>query len=140
MKSLEQIQEENRKAIIMAANPEAKSYKQALRMELGIGCEASYNYDDKDIKIIGKPLTLDRVLLLFKRKSLQRFHEFTYYDEFKLKDSDHIYKNSFQIWVKNKNFKVIAVFNWELTKPTLEMQSEEVQRSINKILMGNEQR
>jgi hypothetical protein len=38
MKTLEQIQEENRKAIIMANNPSAKDYDEALEMELGVGC------------------------------------------------------------------------------------------------------
>jgi hypothetical protein len=38
-KNLEQIQEENRRAIITACNSEAKSYEEALKMELGFGCE-----------------------------------------------------------------------------------------------------
>ncbi len=38
MKTLPQVQEENRKAIIMACNPEAKTYEEALHMELGLGC------------------------------------------------------------------------------------------------------
>ena len=42
-KSLEQIQEENRKAIIMANNPEAKTYEEALKMELEFSCELSIN-------------------------------------------------------------------------------------------------
>ena len=38
MKTLDQIQEENRKAIIMANNPEAQSYEEALHDELGFNC------------------------------------------------------------------------------------------------------
>jgi hypothetical protein len=38
MKTLKQIQEENRKFIIMANNPTAKTYDEALEMELGYGC------------------------------------------------------------------------------------------------------
>jgi len=34
-KTIEQIQEENRKLIILANNPEAKSYEEALEQELG---------------------------------------------------------------------------------------------------------
>jgi len=100
MQELKQIQEENRKAIIMACNPEAKTYEEALEMELGFGCELYNNNDYKIIidvdtntrgedwnfitrsyencmrhreirraeikKIIGKPLTLTRVLIALK--------------------------------------------------------------------------
>ena len=107
MKTLKQIQEENRKFIIMANNQTAKTYEEALEMELDFGCiiydildnisdtQAECNYHKiiyssngimftvksldgynrfndvclenllcKDyFKIIGKPLTLDRVLI-----------------------------------------------------------------------------
>ena len=113
MKTLQKIQEQNRKFIIMANNPTAKTYDEALEMELSFGCELLVNdnilcyvnedpvYNDekpifnkyileevreistgrftkidkfkligcdnlrdfKDVKIIGKPLTLDRVLI-----------------------------------------------------------------------------
>jgi hypothetical protein len=33
------IQEQNREFIIMANNPTAKTYEEALEMELGFGCE-----------------------------------------------------------------------------------------------------
>ena len=145
MKTLQKIQEENRKFIIMANNPSAKTYEEALEMELGFGCELLVNdnilcyvngdpiYNDekptfnkyileevkeistgsftkkdkikligcdnlrdfKDIKIIGKPLTLDRVLIAFGRESLG-------------------------LWK-------------DLKKETLEDQSEETQREINNI-------
>jgi hypothetical protein len=38
MKTLQKVQEENRKFIIMANNPTAKTYDEALDMELDIGC------------------------------------------------------------------------------------------------------
>ena len=126
MKTLQQIQEENRKFIIMANNPTAKTYDEALEMELGkVGCNFEYlidgiereaisigeqfkglisiqSWDDmmiskEDItKIIGKPLTLSRVLIAFGRESLD-------------------------LWE-------------DLTKETLEEQSEETQRKINQLI------
>ena len=46
-KTIEQIQEENRKLIIRANNPEAKSYEEALEMELGFGCGVVLNKEFK---------------------------------------------------------------------------------------------
>ncbi len=158
MKSLEQIQEENRKAIIMAVNPDSKSYEEALKMELGIGCnvlcedlilkiissvnqgsnyerytaldsgggEWHFDYNNSDIKIIGKPLTLDRVLLTFRR--LKRVGSFTL-EDFPI--------NEVLINVNHNYGETTKVF-WDLTKQTLELQSPETQIAINKILMGNE--
>ena len=146
MKKLEQIQEENRKAIIMANNPEAKSYNEALEMELGFGCEIKVNnirktndhkiildtdYEDglkfRDVRrveiktIIGKPLTLDRVLIALESKDN--------------------YWNGY-----GYSFGHIGIFcpeggggnlicYWDLKKPTLEEQSEETQREVNKLLI-----
>ena len=138
MKTLKEIQLENRKFIIMANNPEAKTYDEALEMELGNGCLLddvyhrgdslshenfveilkygqnnfldtfiSYGesldmfiepceWEDREIfqyKIIGKPLTLSRVLIAFGRESLD-------------------------LWK-------------DLKEETLEEQSEEVQRDFN---------
>ena len=88
MKTLKQIQEENRKAIIMANNPTAK----------------------------GKPLTLDRVLIGASKVSL------TYYPH-----SNGLNLNSHIIW------ELLAM--WNLTKSTLEDQSKETQRVINKLFI-----
>lgn len=128
MKTLKQIQAENRKFIIMANNPTAKTYDEALEMELGKDCQikykdsilfyfgqndfefdlyktqndfkgllrTQYSPQKNECKIIGKPLTLNRVLIAFGRKSLD------------------LWKN--------------------LTKETLEEHSEETQREINKLL------
>jgi hypothetical protein len=145
MKTLEQIQEENRKAIILANNPEAKDYDEALEMELGVGCrfdsgesvffifretmEHLYFSQEgdfwieklrpehiKDHRIIGKPLTLDRVLIAASKVSL------TYYPH-----SNGLNLNSHIIW------ELLAM--WNLTKPTLEDQSEKTQRVINKLFI-----
>jgi hypothetical protein len=56
MKTLEQIQEENRRFIIMANNPEAKSYEEALLENEGsnfVFCEGCNTYINtkKTIKI-----------------------------------------------------------------------------------------
>lgn len=154
---LEEIQEENRKFIIMANNPTAKTYEEALEMELGLwGCEVilqnteefencpikiTYesivkgyytlgNENQKDLgfssdryiklvydgteehvrKIIGKPLTLNRVLIAVKDLTLV------------LNDS------------KGLTFNLRL---WDLTKETLEEQSEETQKEINRIINSN---
>ena len=100
MKTLEQIQEENRKAIILANNPEAKDYDEAL--------------------IIGKPLTLDRVLIALG----VGFETKTFQDGSPDKD---IYLSIF-----NNTKRVL----WDLNKRILEDQSEETQRVINKLLIN----
>jgi len=187
MKNLEQIQEENRKSIILANNPEAKDYEEALEMELDIGCiiarhdignwghlasELYYritnlvktkeykNYDfiltccgfqkfgcgwlgDKNeqirvnkkkiieelicqspdhrgqarTKIIGKPLTLDRVLIALE----------PYPNNWGIV-AGHIAK------INRKACSYDFKCEWDLTKPTLEEQTEETQRAINKLL------
>jgi hypothetical protein len=163
MKTLEQIQEENRKAIIMANNPAAKDYDEALEMELTKGClvnievdthhhiyevyelldedgnkisnrayyqNINYNsvYNSKFItlteyeleskKIIGKPITLDRVLIALE----------PYPNNWGMV-AGHIAKINRKAC--NYDFKC----KWDLTKTTLEDQSEETQRAINKLLI-----
>lgn len=146
IKDIKQIQEENRQSIIMACNPEAKSYEEALEMEVGFGCKViisprnkhdkkyeeivwntsgvgiiclggrAYILESKD-KIIGKPLTLDRVLL-----SLEP------------------YPNNYGIVagyisrINRKTFTYDFICKYDLTKGTLEEQSEDCQRAINKLL------
>ena len=122
-KSLKQIQKENRKFILEAIH--SCSYEEALKKEEGRTCEYPYqtNYgvqviigDVKDygynrkkhfpdaflIEIIGKPITLNRVLLAVIKS----------YNEIRNFDLD----------------------NWDLTRETLDQQSEETQREINKLL------
>jgi len=106
MKTLEQIQEENRKAIIMANNPAAKDYDEALRQE-GNHCLVCEGLPT------GKPLTLDKILLALSGVTITRgFKELIYLPD----EGDSICK-------------------WDLTKPTLEDQSEETQRVINKLFI-----
>ena len=150
-KSLKQIQEENRKFILEAIH--GCSYDEALKKEIGFGCDiVVQNYvcgvkdkteiltidksvkicditglfvftgDDKKpseiIEIIGKPITFDRVLLAIQFSNIEiECDRFVFK---KLTISYSIYK--------------IDKFDWDLTKDTLEKQSEETQREINKIL------
>ena len=131
MKTLEQIQQENRKMILEAIH--GCSYEEALEKELGFGCEIlskTYNHkitigklyeSEKDtIKelyhIIGKPLTLDRVLLAICQTR--------YYDD--------IYLNE-ETKTLEFDYKDLSL---SFVKPTLEEQSEETQRAFHKFMGG----
>ncbi len=136
-KSLEQIQQENRKFILEAIH--GCSYEEALEKELGVNCkiilDGSFgikNYDytiiDEDnfkisreqiTEIIGKPLTLSRVLLALKDKKIG----------FSDKDLGAIWKGEY--------IYDDYIYEWDLTKETLEEQSEETQRGINSYLTIN---
>ena len=165
MKTLEQIQEENRKAIIMVNNPAAKDYDEALEMEIEYGCKI-YDLTNKffgvpnsnemtlisgdfkrdnvgsfldyrgdptikvrfknllnknDYKIIGKPLTLDRVLIGLEALDSVYYEGYGY-------SYGHIGEFS-------PEEIGILLCEWDLTRPTLEDQSEETQRIINKLLI-----
>jgi len=155
MKTLKQIQEENRKFIIMANNPTAKTYEEALEMELGYGCivllreggvhrigdeDMSLHKEDRYVlshknycegcpeprkigfQIIGKPLTLSRVLISIRK----HFEFFKNYN--KLLNNNHILE------FENPDKDSEILLSWDLTKETLEEQSEETQREINKLL------
>ena len=140
----------------MACNPKARTYEEALEMELGIGCIASVNSNDpqpiiaqgfdydkqekvfgftyakdidstcddsifffpncSDLKIIGKPLTLTRVLIALSEKCYG-------IDQAELTDNILIYTRPYD-----------ESAEWNLTKKTLEEQSEKTQREINKLL------
>ena len=162
-KSLEQIQIENRKFILEAIH--ACSYEEALKKELGFGCEVIARiwgnllrstidnltccfdgdylrfrelvgdisirdltdeglerlkeYQDarhRIIEIIGKPLTLSRVLLAISKHG--------YYDDIWFGD---LYGDSYEML----EFDLKGV-SFDLTKETLEEQSEETQRGLNK--------
>ena len=158
-KSLQEIQKENRKFILEAIH--GCSYEEALQKEWGENCiiedcilngsemaswgrvikdnrhkslyanidsgnqlEFSVNWDD-DFKctIIGKPITLSRVLLAI------------------WKSDKYYYKSSFdkaqkEMWFGEK-FHALKFgskgVSFDLTKETLEEQSEETQRAINKL-------
>ena len=141
-KSLEQIQQENRKFILEAIH--GCSYEEALKKELGVGCkvkikrfmstqdfnEEIFVIDDyceffnesffkttdshrhREItEIIGKPLTLSRVLLAISKHG--------HYDYVWLAGE----RIDFEFYLKGVSF--------DLKKETLEEQSEETQRAIN---------
>ena len=93
MKTLEQIQEENRKAVIMVNNPATKD----------------------------KPITLDKVLIVASNCNA------TYYPD----------SNGLKVGIFNHDKDESKEFlaEWDLTKTTLEEQSEGTQRIINKLLI-----
>lgn len=146
-KTLEQIQKENRKFILEAIH--GCSYEEALEKELGVNCKIIvdgvyvknyvYTITDKDdfkkgrnqiIKIIGKPLTLSKVLLTFKNKDVKTCFE----DEIifniagsqfcglKLEDEFH-----------SSHYSLYGICRWNLELETLEEQTEETQRKINEL-------
>ncbi len=143
-KSLEQIQKENRKFILEAIH--GCSYEEALKKELGVGCkvkikrfistqdfnEEIFVIDDycdfftekwfrtidschhnEIIEIIGKPLTLSRVLLALPSE--------LYY-----------YKSGNLLYIAKPNQDPKEQITCDLTKETLEEQTEETQRGLNK--------
>ena len=151
-KTIQEIQKENRKFILEAIH--GCSYDEALKKEIGFGCDiVVQNYvcgvkdkteiitldksigicdltglfvftkDNKPleiIEIIGKPITFDRVLLAIPFSNIEiECDRFVFK---KLTISYSIYK--------------IDKFDWDLTSETLEQQSEETQREINKIFIG----
>jgi len=159
MKTLEQIQEENRKLIILANNSEAKDYDEALEMESRqVGCQVKTTqspfspkhkktvisnilWDDgideavnerfychrddhtftvikQDCKIIGKPLTLDRILIALQSQ------EIGFLDGYLFELEDKGYDGMVEQFI----------CEWNLTKPTLEEQTEKTQRAINTLL------
>jgi hypothetical protein len=164
-KTLEQIQKENRKFILEAIH--GCSYDEALKKEIGFGCDiVVQNYacgvkdkteiltidksigicdltglfvfakDNKPleiIEIIGKPITLGRLLLAFKNKEVKIYNNslvFSYaWERFYplIEDKESGAYPEYKLWN-------LFGFDWDLTSETLEQQSEETQREINKIL------
>jgi hypothetical protein len=140
-KTLQEIQEFNRKKIICAVNG-TENYEEALKKEEGDSCHYLYktNFGEREIigdprrcgynrekhhpdafllKVIGKPLTLDRVLLALE----------PYPNNFGI-----VAGNIARIDRKNHTYNFICL--WNLTKATLEEQSEETQRAIYELLGG----
>lgn len=83
------------------------------------------------IEIIGKPITLSRVLLAFKNKDVKIYNKslvFSYeWESFYplIEDTESAYP-VYKLWN-------LFSFDWDLTKETLEEQTEETQRGINKL-------
>lgn len=150
-KTLKQIQKENRKFILEAIH--GCSYEEALKKEEGRTCEYLYqtNYgvqiiigDVKDygynrerhhpnaflVEIIGKPITLCRLLLAFKNKDVKTCYEDeiifniagSQFCELKLEDEFH-----------NSHYSLHGICLWNLELETLEEQTEETQRKINEL-------
>ena len=149
-KPLQQIQEENRKFILEAIH--GCSYEEALKKELGFGCKVLVqhfvyikesteiikldesvgicdltglyvytNYgQSKIIEIIGKPLTLSRVLLALKSK-----------EDLSNPKKYELYLGITKLFYYNyaKNIELVL----DLSKETLEEQTEETQRGLNEL-------
>ena len=136
-KTLEQIQKENRKFILEAIH--GCSYEEALEKEQGATCEylyqtefgvkrimgdiKNYGYNRKKhfedaflIEIIGRPITLDRLLLALPHKQIEI--ELSWFGD------SVIFKYDF--FGPRKFF-------WRLLFSTLEEQTEETQKEINKL-------
>ena len=150
-KSLSEIQKENRKFILEAIH--GCSYEEALKKEEGdfchylyqtnygeqtiIGDVKSYGYNkDKHfpnaflIKIIGKPLTLSRVLLAFKNKEIKSIlgddlifnFAGSQFCGLKLEEKFH-----------NSHYSLYGICPWNPELETLEEQTEETQTKINEL-------
>ena len=152
-KTLQEIQKENRKFILEAIY--GCSYEEAIEKELGVGCKVKIkrffsikdfneeifiidnycdfftenlfrtigsSYHNEITEIIGKPLTLSRALLPLKDKEIDYYDSGLGYIEYEKKLFSHD-------WY----YEVRYICDWDLTKETLEEQSEETQRAINKL-------
>lgn len=200
MKTLKQIQEENRKFIIMANNPTAKTYDEALEMELDIGCiisryelgmwyQLSTEYFWRLYNFVRNGITNERDFIFTNCGQFKLGQSFVDVDKEKRLYPLKCTKNNIPAFSKvellaetKKKFpewhraqtiilgkpltlnrvlnasglgfldhcliklgdisgieyghepELIDVCEWDLTKETLEDQSEEMQREINKLL------
>lgn len=123
------IQEENRKMVIMANNPDDENYEEALEMELEFGCDNLRDF--KDIKIIGKPLTLDRVFIALK-KYLNRDEE-GHHIEPVIKIETCLYRNVNLLSYGAPDGEKYKLGVWDLSKP-LDEQPEDTQLRFNNLL------
>ena len=108
MKTLEQIQQENRKFILEAIG----EYKNELKLLEQQEHQIYHEIISKSF--YSKPLTLSKVLLALPSE--------LYY-----------YKNGNLLYIAKPNQDPKEQITWDLTKETLEEQSEETQRAINKL-------
>lgn len=158
-RAISYVQEENRKIVIMANNPDAKTYKEALKNELGLGCEFiddddnDYIVDDSDYivseegkveymgdygldtpiikKIIGKPLMLDRVFIALK-KYLNRDEE-GHHIEPVIKIETCLYRNVNLLSYGAPDGEKYKLGAWDLSRP-LDEQPEDTQLRFNNLL------
>ena len=158
-KSLEQIQQENRKFILEAIH--GCSYEEALKKELGVGCKVKIkrfissqdfneeifvidnycefftenlfrtigsSHHNEITEIIGKPLTLSRVLLASIKSEKCM-------DCFEHKNNKHC-SSGWHLNTKDNLSRIrdFILDNWKnLELETLEEQTEETQRKINEL-------
>jgi hypothetical protein len=149
-KTLQEIQEFNRRKIICSING-TEDYEEALKKEEGDSCHYLYktNFGEREIigdprrcgynrekhhpdafllKVIGKPLTLDRVLLALLKINI------TLTIRHKEESIIEVYES---IWCEDyEGYECIVNFDFDLTKPTLDQQSEYTQREIYELLGG----
>ena len=140
IKILKQIQKENRKVIIIANNPEAKSYADAIDImypsylyDYDLECNSykEYNVEKHCYEINVNtvleneiapriPLTLDRVLIAISSIN---------YTELFIEPLSYIIEDNKLSFEFNNSWT-----EWDLTKTTLEEQTEETQRAIYELL------
>ena len=131
-KSLQEIQQENRRLILEAVH--GVSYEEALEKDEkslsqnsffsnGLCLIREYIRPENFYKGLGKPITLSRVLLALEKQFKNEYHKMIFQDG-----------QLFFICAETP----VCQFYWRLEKETLEEQSEETQRQINKLL-NNEQ-
>jgi hypothetical protein len=113
-KTLKQIQEFNRKKIICAVNG-TENYHEALKLEYAEKGNNTISVPLREYE--GEELTLDRVLIAIRQRG--------YYDDIWFGEGDDC---SLEFDIKN--------LSWDLTKKTLEEQSEKTQRAIYEFLGG----
>jgi hypothetical protein len=112
-KTLKQIQEFNRKKIICAING-TENYQEALKLEYAEKGNNTISVPLREYE--GEELTLDRVLLSLDLR------------DFSIAKPEFKFYNGFLITING--------YAWDLTKRTLEEQSEETQRAIYELLGG----
>jgi hypothetical protein len=126
VKSLKEIQQENRRLILEVVHD--CSYEEALEKDfleatskftLFTGYKGDFDDVITWLKITGKPITLSRVLFALP-KNIGFIAEVCPYDNRNLIIKKSYYSEDYCVW--------------DLTKQTLEEQSEETQREINEMI------
>jgi len=113
-KTLEQIQEFNRRKIICAVNG-TENYEEALKLEYAKKGNNTISVPLREYE--GEDLTLDRVLIAIRQRG--------YYDDIWFGEDNDC---SLEFDIKN--------LSWDLTNRTLEKQLGETQRAIYELLGG----
>ena len=124
-KSLEQIQQENRKFILEATG----EYKDELELLKQQAHQIYNGFISKSF--YGKPLTLSRVLLAFKNKEVKT----CYGDEiiFNIAGSQFCGLSVEDEEIYATTYTLYGICLWNLELETLEEQTEETQRKINEL-------